>query len=35
MNNKKALSKQSYDDFLEIESISEELLKWNEEKYTL
>jgi hypothetical protein len=27
MNNKKALSKQSYDDFLEIESISEELLK--------
>ncbi len=32
MNNKKALSSQAYNEFLEIESVSEELKLWREVK---
>ena len=33
-NNKEALNQKSYDEFLEIESISQELPQWEEVKYT-
>lgn len=35
MNNKQALSKNANDEFLEIESVSEELFQWKEAKYIL